>query len=151
MTDNWKQNKSRISWTIRRRGQYEREEHFSKSSIIWIIEILCCCWFYAWWYSTIDRSVPFTEFHAPKQPIRNKANPILSRDTWKTLNRAFGRDRVGIELIQDIVFWKDHPAVILETFSSNTEPIWIKLHISLLWENISVVTICELMIVYVLY
>ena len=43
-----------------------------------------------------------------------------------------------MELIQDIVFWKDHQAVILKKiFSSITEPIQVKLDIFLLWKNLS--------------
>ena len=157
MTDNWKQNKNWISWTIRRRGQYEREEHisnlkfFQSSSIIWNLQILCCCRFYAWWYSEFERSVPFNGFHAPKRPIRNKTNPIPSRDTWGTLNRAFGRDRVGIELIQDIVFWKDHQAVIPKNFFfkywTNRDYIGYLFVVRKYFGF----TIYELMIIYVLY
>ena len=43
-----------------------------------------------------------------------------------------------MELIQDIVFWKDLSSCNSENFfSSKTEPIQIELDIFLLWKNIS--------------
>ena len=93
--------------------------------------ILCMIAIRDWQICSLYR-IPFTQTANQRQD-----KPHSFQENLKNVEQKFGRERVGMELIKDTVFWKDHQAVILNFFSSNTEWIQIKLDIFLLWKNIS--------------
>ena len=125
------------TWEIWKRGTlFEPEvfsflEHNLKQLNSVLLLILCMMAIRDWQISSLYR-IPCTQTTNQRQD-----KPHSFQENLKNVERNFGKERVEMDLIQDIIFWKDRQAVILNfSFFIYTEPIKIKLDIFLLWKII---------------
>ena len=143
MTDNWKQNKSWIYWTIWRREQYESEEHFSNlkfflsSSIIWNIKSCAVVDFMHDGNQRLTDKFPLPDTMHPNYQSETRQTPFLPGKPEKCWTELWKRTGCNGTYSRYSILKTSSSCNSEIFFSSNTEPIQVKLDIFLLWKNIS--------------